>query len=67
MSGRECNDFDHCECVSHLYEQINELRGAVSNDYKLLPDGEYGEDIVKVKKVMTAYECWPYQIEKGGK
>ena len=29
MSGSDCDDYKHCECVDHLYQRIRELEAAL--------------------------------------
>ena len=46
------------EETEDLIKQVNELREALALCWDLLPDGDYGADLVLVKRCMTKFNCW---------
>ena len=51
------------EEIEDLIRQINALRFALALCWKILPDGEYGNDAVTVKRYMTNFDCWPSSFD----
>jgi len=56
MSGTECTDLNHCECVDSLYERIKLLE-------KRVIDLQGHDDLSYIDKKISEYSTLLYQIK----